>query len=277
MLEILLVDDEPATRMSVASALYDAGHRITEAADGAEAMALASSSVFDVAICDVRLPKVDGLTLFRHLRRESPGTAVILMTAYATIQDAVTALRLATCGPVAAGPVLFERLDWRPFGVRPVLPIAATQPPGEPTRLDVFRGETARLLLGKLGAAEDDRGLGDALDRWELALFQDGSFQAEQLRSSLEALLGNGDGAWAASLRTAVLLGETGRERQDCLLVLRRLCEGVARPEAADLVRRALVVTVTRGEREQLVAELDESLLGVRPTPSSRVAQALAS
>jgi len=193
------------------------------------------------------------------------------------IADAVTALRLATCGPVAAGPVLFERLDWRPFGVRPVLPIAATQPPGEPTRLDVFRGETARVLLGKLDAAEDDRGLGDALDRWELALFQDGSFRAEQLRSSLEALLGNEDGAWAAALRTAVLLGETGRERQDCLLVLRRLCEGVARPEAADLVRRALVVTVTRGERVKLIAELDESLLGVRPTPSSRVTQALAS
>jgi hypothetical protein len=193
------------------------------------------------------------------------------------IADAVTALRLATCGPVAAGPVLFERLDWRPFGVRPVLPIAATQPPGEPTRLDVFRGETARVLIGKLGAAEDDRALGEALDRWELALFQDGSFRAEQLRSSLEALLGNGDGAWAAALRTAVLLGETGRERQDCLTVLRRLCEGVARPEAADLVRRALVVTVTRGEREKLVAELDESLLGVRPTPSSRVTQALAS
>jgi hypothetical protein len=193
------------------------------------------------------------------------------------IADAVTALRLATCGPIAAGPVLFERLDWRPFGVRPVLPIAATQPPGEPTRLDVFRGETARVLIGKLGAVEDDRELGDALDRWELALFQDGSFRAEQLRSSLEALLGNGDGAWAAALRTAVLLGETGRERQDCLTVLRRLCEGVARPEAADLVRRALVVTVTRGEREKLVAELDESLLGVRPTPSSRVTQALAS
>ena len=93
MLEILLVDDEPATRMSVASALMDAGHHITEAGDGAEAIALTESSVFDVAICDIRLPKVDGLSLFRHLRRESPSTAVILMTAYATIVDAVTALR----------------------------------------------------------------------------------------------------------------------------------------------------------------------------------------
>ena len=90
------------------------------------------------------------------------------------IADAITALRLATSGPIAAGPVLFERLDWRPFGVRPVLPIAATQPPGQPTRLDVFRGETARVLITKLGAADVDRELGDALDRWELALFQDG-------------------------------------------------------------------------------------------------------
>ena len=44
------------------------------------------------------------------------------------LADAVTSLRLATDAPVAAGPVLFERLDWRPYGIRPVLPIAATAP-----------------------------------------------------------------------------------------------------------------------------------------------------
>jgi hypothetical protein len=193
------------------------------------------------------------------------------------IADAITALRLATSGPIAAGPVLFERLDWRPFGVRPVLPIAATQPPGQPTRLDVFRGETARTLMTKLGAADVDRELGDALDRWELSLFQDGSFRSEQLGASLEALLGAGDGAWAASLRAAVLLGETGRERREALDVLRRLRDGAAGPEAVDVVRRALVETLMRGKRAALIAELDESLLGVRPKPSSRVAQALAS
>jgi hypothetical protein len=193
------------------------------------------------------------------------------------IADAVTALRLATCGPIAAGPVLFERLDWRPYGVRPVLPIAATQPPGEPTRLDLVRGEIARTLLGKLSSAEHDRELGDALDRWELSLFQTAPFQAEQLRAALEALLGAGDGAWAASLRAAVLLGESGRERRAALNVLRRLSDGVAEREAAELVRRALVETLTRGARKELVAELDESLLGVRPKPSSSVPQALAS
>ena len=45
------------------------------------------------------------------------------------LADAITALRLATAGAIAAGPVLFERLDWRPYGIRPVLPIAATAPP----------------------------------------------------------------------------------------------------------------------------------------------------
>jgi hypothetical protein len=193
------------------------------------------------------------------------------------IADAITALRLATAGPIAAGPVLFERLDWRPFGVRPVLPIAATAPPGQPTRLDVFRGETARLLITKLAAADVDRELGDALDRWELALFQDGSFRSEQLRAALDALLGVGDGSWAASLRAAVLLGETGRERREVLDTLRRLRDGSAGPDSVDIVRRALVETLMRGKRRTLIAELDESLLGVRPKPSSRVAQALAS
>ena len=193
------------------------------------------------------------------------------------IADAVTALRLATAGPVAAGPVLFERLDWRPYGVRPVLPIAATQPPGEPTRLDVFRGELASTLLDRLSLAEHDRELGDALDRWELSLFQEAPFRAEQLSASLGALLGAGDGSWAAALRTAVLLGETARERSACLASLRRLEEGIADPPTADLVRKAIVEALTRGHRQQLVAELDESLLGARPRPDGRIAHAVAS
>jgi hypothetical protein len=74
-----------------------------------------------------------------------------------------------------------------------------------------------------------------------------------------------------------VLLGETGRERRETLDVLRRLRDGAAGPDAVDIVRRALVETLMRGKRRELIAELDESLLGVRPKPSSRVARALAS
>src|SRR5204862_4052558 len=110
------------------------------------------------------------------------------------LADAVTALRLATAGPIAAGPVLFERLDWRPYGIRSVLPIAATQPDGEATRLDEFRGRLAADLRSRLLAADEDQELGEALDRWELSLVQPHLFRAEQLRAPLGPLLANEHG-----------------------------------------------------------------------------------
>jgi two-component system response regulator AtoC len=92
-LDVLLVDDEAELRLILAEALRDAGHRVTVASDGAEARGHVMARVFDVVICDVRLPQVDGLSLFRRLRQESPTTDVILMTAYAEVSDAVSALK----------------------------------------------------------------------------------------------------------------------------------------------------------------------------------------
>jgi hypothetical protein len=91
-----------------------------------------------------------------ELERELPCGAADPPDAPGELADAVTALRLATAAPVAAGPVLFERLDWRPYGIRPVLPIAATAPPGEPTRLDPFRATVAAQLRPLLAADSDD-------------------------------------------------------------------------------------------------------------------------
>jgi hypothetical protein len=169
--------------------------------------------------------------------------------------DAVTALRLATCGAIAAGPVLFERLDWRPFGIKPVLPIAAAQPNGDATRLDPFRGRLAGELLERLALADEDPDLGEALDRWELSLFQTGPSREEQLREALTALLGGADGVWAASMRASVLLGERIEE---------------PRP---DTVRRALVETLMHGDRAALVTALDETMLGLREAPAGYFAR----
>jgi len=80
-LSILLVDDEPDFNLLVAEALTDAGHQVTTAANGEEALSLITSELFDVMVCDIRLPKLDGLSLFRRTRQESPDTTVILMTA----------------------------------------------------------------------------------------------------------------------------------------------------------------------------------------------------
>jgi hypothetical protein len=206
-----------------------------------------------------------------ELRRELDGTASELPDAPGELADAVTALRLALAGPIAAGPVLFERLDWRPLAVRPVLPIAATEPAGEATRLDEFRGRLAADLLVRTQAADEDPELAEALDRWEFSLFEPGPFRAEQLRESLTALLGGTDGLFAACVRAAVLLGETGHERADLLALLRG-----GEPDA-DLVRRALVETLMHGDRLRLVERLDESLLGLRPRPPSYFAVRAAS
>jgi hypothetical protein len=183
--------------------------------------------------------------------------------AAAELADAVTSLRLATAAPVAAGPVLFERLDWRPYGVRPVLPIAATQPTGEPTRLDRFRGALAAELLPRVGLVEDEPELAEALDRWELSLFQADPFRSEQLRASLTAALGAGDGLWAASVRAAALLGSSPHERSEIHARLRDLASAAA----ADTIRRVLVELLRVPERERLVAELDATLLGLRQRP----------
>jgi hypothetical protein len=184
------------------------------------------------------------------------------------LADAVTALRLATAAPVAAGPVLFERLDWRPYGIRPVLPIAATAPPGEPTRLDPFRASVAEKLRPTLALADDDANLGDALDRWELSLFQDDPFRGEQLRHALDSALGDGEGIWAAAMRAAALLGETAEERAD-------LVEGLRSP-TPDLVRRVLLAVLLHGDRGRLLGELDAALLGLR-AGRDRVAELRAS
>jgi len=196
-----------------------------------------------------------------ELVRDLPPGAEEAPDAPGEIADAVTAIRLATQGAVAAGPVLFERLDFRPYGIRPVVPIAATVPDGGGTRLDPFRGGLARDLLERLTLCDDDPDLGEALDRWELSLFQDDPFRSEQLRESLTALLGGTDGLWAAGLRASLLL---------------RLKERLDEPDP-DSVRRALVEVLVHGDRASLIRWLDDAALGLRPGPVGFFAKLAAS
>jgi hypothetical protein len=179
--------------------------------------------------------------------------------AAAELSDAVTAMRLATAAPIAAGPVLFETLDGRPFGIRPVLPIAATEPPGEASRLDGFRGALAGELLVRLALADEDEALAEALDRWELSLFQNEPFRGEQLRAALGALLGD---TWP--LRAALLLEDDPGARERLHAGLVDLAERTEPTSpVVDSARRALVSVLRHGDRGELVRELDRALLGV--------------
>jgi hypothetical protein len=201
-----------------------------------------------------------------ELQRELPAEDDTPPDAPAELADAVTALRLATAAAVAAGPVVFERLDWHPFGIRPMLGIAATEPGGEPTRLDPWRGGLAGELLDSLGRAEGDAELAEAVERWELSLFEGEPLRSERLRESVAALLGGMDGLWAAAMRASILLGESNRA---LVGQLRALARGeLVDAEVVDAVRRGIVETLLHEDRRRLLDDLDEALLWLRARPA---------
>jgi len=92
-LAVLVVDDELEMREALEEALVDAGHRVTTAPDGAAAAQLAAAQVFDVVVTDIQMPKMDGLSLFRHVRHVSPHTEVIIMTNHGEIAQVVDAMK----------------------------------------------------------------------------------------------------------------------------------------------------------------------------------------
>jgi DNA-binding NtrC family response regulator len=102
-LRILVVDDEGLIRWSLVQTLSDSGHTTVEAVDGATAIrAVAEAPVpFDVALLDFRLPDSNDLMLLSRLRRLSPATQIILMTAYGTPEVLQGALDLGVFRVVA--------------------------------------------------------------------------------------------------------------------------------------------------------------------------------
>jgi DNA-binding NtrC family response regulator len=90
---VLIVDDEPLIRDTLAEYLAQEGFSVIAAGDGETALAMARRQHFDVALCDVQLPGIDGLELLEKLRKVSPVTFVLLITAFATVESAVRAFQ----------------------------------------------------------------------------------------------------------------------------------------------------------------------------------------
>lgn len=91
--KILVVDDEKSIRQSLNIILSDEGYEVKSAADGEEALNLINDDNFDVIISDIKMPNVDGMELLDRASKISPGTFYIIMTAYASVNTAVEALR----------------------------------------------------------------------------------------------------------------------------------------------------------------------------------------
>jgi DNA-binding NtrC family response regulator len=96
-LQILLVEDEPVLARNLRRSLERAGHSVTAVESGEAAIAHAQEIRPDVVLLDNRLPGMSGLEALQVLRGHDPSSLVIMMTAFGTIEDAVTAMKLGAC------------------------------------------------------------------------------------------------------------------------------------------------------------------------------------
>jgi two-component system response regulator PilR (NtrC family) len=91
--KILVVDDEQSLREVLSIMLKRAGYSVTIATDGEEAIDFVHKEIFDLVITDLRMPKIDGMEVLKAVKSASPETVVLIITAFATADSAVEAMK----------------------------------------------------------------------------------------------------------------------------------------------------------------------------------------
>lgn len=91
--KILIIDDEPLMREFLEEALKRVGYRVVTAENGIEGLQLIKNQSFDVIITDLKMDPIDGIAVLRECKKFSPETPVIIMTAYASLETAITTLK----------------------------------------------------------------------------------------------------------------------------------------------------------------------------------------
>lgn len=92
-MRILVVDDEKLFRVSLCDGLDEAGFETHGLSSAEEVMEELKKNVYDVVLTDLRLPRMNGIALLKKIKKSSPDVIVIVMTAYATVQTAVEAIK----------------------------------------------------------------------------------------------------------------------------------------------------------------------------------------
>src|SRR3990170_7817559 len=90
---VLAPDDEPNLRKVLAAILAREGYEILQASDGEEALGIVGRGV-DAVITDLKMPRVDGMTVLRRVVSDSPDVPVIIITAHGSVDSAVEAVKL---------------------------------------------------------------------------------------------------------------------------------------------------------------------------------------
>jgi DNA-binding response OmpR family regulator len=91
---ILIIDDEPNLRRSLGLILQRAGYTVTTAANAAEAVHLLSAGAFDLTFLDIKLPDQNGIQLLPQIRQLYPEMPILILTAHATLETAIGAVKL---------------------------------------------------------------------------------------------------------------------------------------------------------------------------------------
>ncbi|MBW2609244.1 MAG: response regulator [Deltaproteobacteria bacterium] len=112
-LKILIVEDDPVTRSLLEKKLKKAAYEVATAKNGEEAVGLVSGSFFDVVLTDLMMPgDVDGVGVLEHVKERNVKTEVILITAYASIENAVEAMKKGASDYLTK-PINFDELMLR--------------------------------------------------------------------------------------------------------------------------------------------------------------------
>jgi DNA-binding response OmpR family regulator len=93
MKKVLIVDDDKELRAHLADILGGAGYEIDSAASGLEAIEKAIDTDFDLVLLDLMMPKMSGVDVLQELRKVAPRTRVIMLTAFATVENAVEVIK----------------------------------------------------------------------------------------------------------------------------------------------------------------------------------------
>jgi DNA-binding NtrC family response regulator len=106
MSSILIIDDEKSIRKTLTEILSFEGYKIEEAADGEEGLKRFKEGSFDVVLCDIKMPKLDGLEFLEKSREMNPDVPVIMISGHGTIETAVEAVKKGAYDFVSKPPDL---------------------------------------------------------------------------------------------------------------------------------------------------------------------------
>ena len=140
MTRVLVVDDEPGLRQSLGLLLTDAGFEVAAESDGRRALERATQEPFDIILCDVRMPELDGLEFLRAYKKRDGGALVIMMSAYGGEEAALAAMKEGA-------------YDYIPKPFRSAEVVLTLRKAEERERL----GNTIATLRAQLGASPESR------------------------------------------------------------------------------------------------------------------------